>query len=149
MINLSNVKTKGQFKWRSVYNGDFTLKGCILVDKIQELNNEFIFKIKLNDSHLKTIRVIENNIRKALINDNCYLKEQLVDNNIITLKLVSTKKLIKTNILNCKGEQKLYSELYSEQLLDIDFTIDSIWAHRQYYPNFVYKLKPSTIHACE
>ena len=55
---------------------------------------------------MKAIRLIENNIRKALINDNCYLKEQVVDNNIITLKLVSTRKLIKTNILNCKGEMK-------------------------------------------
>jgi hypothetical protein len=149
MVNVSNLKTKGQFKWRSVYNGDITLKGCILIDKIQEINNEFIFKIKINNSHLKTIRLLENSLRKIIINENCYLKEQVFDNNIITLKLISTKQKIKTNILNCNGNQKLYSELFSEQLLDIDLTVDSIWAHSKYFPNFVYKLKPSTIYACE
>ena len=148
-IILSNIKTRGNFKWRSVDNLKVTFKDCLLLSNIVEDNGNFLFSIQVNKTTLDQFQLQEIELRKQLSKDNCYLKGKNIENNIINLTLWSTKKSIKTHIYDLNGGQILYNTLNKDQHIDIDFVIDSVWAHKQYYPNFVYKLKPEFIYVCE
>lgn len=148
-MDLSSVKTKGQFKWRSVYNLRVSMRRCQLLTSITETDNEFTFSVRINEEALQRLQLLENKLRSALAKDNSYLKGQLVDNNTLNLKLWSTKKGIKTNIYALNGSIILYSDLKAGDFIDINFVVESLWSHQQYYPNYIYKLKAEEIYACE
>ena len=143
---ISENKIKGNFKWKSVYNTNIKLFNCLLLDYIKVENNQFNTNIKIDEPSIEIIKNIEIKLRNELIKENCFLKSLVSNNNnIIQIRLHVIKKQIKTSIINNQLENIDYSELKPNSLVDIEFEIESLWCHRNYYPNFCYKLRPILI----
>lgn len=147
-MNLSNIKTKGDFRWRAIYSSGIKLYNCELIDKFNLSGYKLTSNIRLTPDSITKLITFETQLKKQLANDNCFLKSQL-SNNIIKLDLISSSKQIKTEIRNLAGDTIIYSDLKEGQQIDIDITIDSIWSHNNYYPTFIYKIKPLFIQVCE
>ena len=149
LMNLSNTKIKGDFRWRSVYNVQLKLLNCTLVNDIKNDKNDFIIEIKLDQNIKETIQNVEHILRGQLSKDNCYLKTNLINNDVLSIKLWCNRRQIKTTIHDNSNKVVDYSSLKKNSIIDIYCMIDSLWAHKRYYPNFIYKLKPEAIQFCE
>ena len=147
-MNLSNIKTKGEFRWITIYSSGIKLYNCELIEKFNLSGYKLTSNIRLTPDSITKLITFETQLKKQLANDNCFLKSQL-NNNIIKLDLISSSKQIKTEIRNLAGDTIIYSDLKEGQQIDIDITIDSIWSHNNYYPTFIYKIKPLFIQVCE
>lgn len=147
-LSVSPLKQKGLFKWKTIYYKTLRLNNCELQDIFVNDANRFESTIKLNSSSIDQLAQFEIELKKQLTKDNCYLKSQ-INTEIIKLRLWLVAKQIKTEIRNMTGDLINYSNLKKGDLIDIDIKIDSIWAHNNYYPNFIYKIKPLFIQVCE
>ncbi len=148
-MNFGVTKEKGDFKWKSVYQINFRLNNCVIQEVTTNHKNQFTYLIKLDGPSLQKIGEIEQRLRKQLVNEGCFLKSTIKNEDLLSINLWLVRKQIKTDIMDTQFQKMCYSQLKKEQVVDIDFKIDSIWAHKAYYPNFIYKVKPVLIQLCE
>ena len=150
-MTLGPTKDKGEFKWKSVYHTYFRLNNCIIKTKSDDTDSnnggktKFGYTIELDDHAIQKLLEIENTIRDQLSKENCYLKSALKRDKTLTFNLWLIRNQIKTDIINEKHDKTDFSYLKQNQVADIEFRLDNLWAHRNYYPNFIYKLKPLLI----
>ncbi len=150
-MNLSNTKIKGQFKWKTVYNIKFTINNCLLLEDIVDINNNCV--VLLDSNNYDTIHKIENILRHQLLKENSFLKSSVSnqDNNqkSMSFKLKFIKKQLKTEFFNKNGEIINYNMVKKNIPIKIHCSIESIWSHNKYYPNFIYKIIAQSIQLLE
>ncbi len=148
-MNLSQTKTKGEFKWKSVYDTNFKLLNLSVINDIIVNKNDITLEVELDNLAIATLQETEAKLRSQLSKENCYLKTNLKNNKNLSIKLWCTKNQVKTTIMDIRHGPVDFSKLKKGQHIDMDLKIDSLWAHIRYYPNFIYKLKPELIQFCE
>ena len=144
---LSSRLEKGQFFWRRVYHKTLMLRNVQIVGSIESCDKHVECTLQLDPSHQRQIHQVEACIIDNLGNE--YLKSECTPESRLRGRLHIHRKKILTTIYDPQDRPCTYSDVPENGRVDIKITMDSIWSHRNYYPNYVYKWKVNEIYALE